>query len=250
MNEMIYYDLKETSGHPHSLAIQISRELGRRIVAGIYKSKELIEEENSLAKRYKVSRSVIRDAVKILVGKGMLELRRGIGTRVRARSEWMLLDDDVLAWHQSAPVRSEFLKQLIEIRLVIEPKAARWAAERGSLESISVIKEAIEKMEEKKKSLEDFVMADALFHRAVFRAAQNDILTNMEGIIFSALLDSIRLTNKDPRENENSIVFHREVAESIFQKNPGRAEFTMEKLLGDAKDRLLIRLPKDQQERI
>ena len=46
MNEMIYYDLKETSGHPHSLAIQISRELGRRIVAGIYKSKELIEEEN------------------------------------------------------------------------------------------------------------------------------------------------------------------------------------------------------------
>ena len=88
-------------------------------------------------------------------------------------------------------------------------------------------------------------MADALFHRAVFRAAQNDILTNMEGIIFSALLDSIRLTNNDPRENENSIVFHREVAESIFQKNPDRAEFNMEKLLGDAKDRLLIRLPKN-----
>lgn len=115
MNEMIYYDLKETSGLPHSLAIQISRELGRRIVAGIYNSKEFIEEENSLAKRYKVSRSVIRDAVKILVGKGMLELRRGIGTRVLARSEWMWLDDDVLAWHQSAPVRSDFLKQLIEI---------------------------------------------------------------------------------------------------------------------------------------
>ena len=105
-------------------------------------------------------------------------------------------------------------------------------------------------MEEKKRSLEDFVMADAEFHRAILRAAQNDILTNMEGIIFSSLLDSIRLTNKDPRENENSIVFHREVAESIFQKNPVRAEFTMEKLLGDAKDKLLIRLPTDQQKRI
>ena len=113
MNELIYYDLKKSSGLPHSLSVQVAREIGRRIVAGIYEPTKLIEEENSLANRFSVSRSVVRDAVKILVGKGMLEVRRGIGTRVKSRSEWMLLDDDVLAWHQSAPIRSDFLDQLI-----------------------------------------------------------------------------------------------------------------------------------------
>ena len=101
MNELIYYDLKQISGLTGSLASQVSRELGRRIVAGIYIENDLIEDEITLSKRYQVSRSVVRDAVKILVGKGLLEVRRGIGTRVKPRIEWVLLDNDVLAWHRS-----------------------------------------------------------------------------------------------------------------------------------------------------
>ena len=66
----------------------------------------------------------------------------GIGTRVRSRSAWALLDDDVLAWHQSAPVSHAFLQQLTDLRLVIEPKAARWAAERGAAEGHALIAEA------------------------------------------------------------------------------------------------------------
>ena len=112
MNELIYYDLKRSFGLSHSLANQVSRELGRRVVAGIYAVGELIEDENALTEKYQVSRSVVRDAVKILVGKRLLEVRRGIGTRVRPRTEWVLLDDDVLAWHQSAPIRMDFLTQL------------------------------------------------------------------------------------------------------------------------------------------
>ena len=88
MNEMLYYDLKETSGLSPSLATQIARELGRRVVAGGYGVGELLEDEAALATRFQVSRSVIRDAVKILVGKGLLEVRRGIGTRVRERHRW------------------------------------------------------------------------------------------------------------------------------------------------------------------
>lgn len=245
MNEMIYYDLKQTSGLTPSLATQVARELGRRIVAGSYGPGALLEEEAALGDRYQVSRSVVRDAVKILVGKGLLEVRRGIGTRVRARPQWGLLDDDVLAWHQSAPPSADFLRQLMDLRRVIEPKAARWAAERGSAEALAKIEDAQARMEQEKGSVEDFVVADAQFHRAILRAADNELLAAMEGVIFSALLNSIRLTNKDPRENEDSIPFHRAVTVAIIERDPDRAETLMEKLLGDAQHRLGERLPED-----
>jgi len=238
MNEMLYYDLKEVSGLSPSLATQIAREIGRRIVAGSYQVGDLLEDESALATRYQVSRSVIRDAVKILVGKGLLEVRRGVGTRVRERLRWGLLDDDVLAWHQSAPPSAEFLKQLMDLRLVIEPKAARWAAERGTDEGHALIAAAQDRMEQEKGSIEEFVIADALFHRSVLRASNNELLLSMEGVIYSALLSSIRLTNSDPRENERSIPFHRAVTDQILKRHGAKAESQMEKLLADANRRL------------
>ena len=132
MSELIYYDLKQVAGLAPSLATQVAREIGRRIVCGTYQPGELVEDEGALAERYQVSRSVIRDAVKILVGKGLLEVCRGIGTRVRTRASWGLLDDDVMAWYQSAPPNSDFFRQLMEIRLIFEPKAARWTSERAT----------------------------------------------------------------------------------------------------------------------
>jgi|TARA_R110002072_G_scaffold84217_5_gene190894 DNA-binding FadR family transcriptional regulator len=235
MNEMLFYDLRGSSGLTHSLATQIARELGRRIVAGAYQPGVLIEDEGTLAEKYHVSRSVVRDAVKILVGKGLLEVRRGIGTRVRSRTNWGLLDDDVLAWHQSAPPSADFLRQLMDLRLVIEPKAARWAAERGTAEGHALIEQTQLRMEAEKGKIEDFVVADALFHRSVLRAANNEFLRAMEGMIFSALLDSIRLTNNDPRKNETSISLHRAVTDAILMRNGEKAEVGMETLLADAK---------------
>lgn len=239
---MIYYDLKQVAGLAPSLSTQVAREIGRRIVSQAYSPGDLVEDEGALATRYQVSRSVIRDAVKILVGKGLLEARRGIGTRVRSRTSWGLLDDDVLAWYQSAPPNGVLLRQLMDIRLVFEPKAARWAAERATDEELAQIEAAIGRMEEEKGSAEDFVIADALFHRSVLRAAHNEFLVAMEGIIFSALLSSIRLTNKDPRENEDSIPFHRVVYEAIAVRDCDRAEQVMEQLLGDTSRRLGGRL--------
>ncbi len=238
MNEMLFYDLRESPGLAHSLSNQIARELGRRIVAGNYKQGMLIEDEAALARRFQVSRSVIRDAVKILVGKGLLTVSRGIGTRVRERTRWGLLDDDVLAWHQSAPPSPDFLRQLMDLRLIIEPKAARWAAERGSEDGHRAIETAQRRMEDEKGSIEDFIFADANFHRSVLRAAQNELLMAMEGMLFSALLGSIRLTNSDPRENETSIPFHRAVMTAIVARNGAEAEATMEELLSDARQRL------------
>lgn len=245
MNEIIFYDLKETTGLTQSLSTQIARELGRQIVSGSYAVGELIEDEGALSERFKVSRSVIRDAVKILVGKGLLEVRRGIGTRVRNRTSWGLLDDDVMAWHQSAPPKADFLRQLMDIRLLIEPKSARWAAERGTDDNLAAIETAQKRMEEEQGATADFVIADALYHRTILRAANNDLLRALEGVIFSALLGSIRLTNQDPRDNESSIPFHRAVTDAIMARDGAEAEARMERLLSDTQSRLGAQLRND-----
>jgi DNA-binding FadR family transcriptional regulator len=93
-------------------------------------------------------------------------------------------------------------------------------------------------MEEETQSIEDFVVADALFHRAILRAANNEILLSMEGVIFSALLSSIRLTNRDPRENAGSIPFHRKVLDAIKARDHVLAEEMMNAHLSDTNQRL------------
>lgn len=223
-----------------SLPVQVARELGRRIVAGTYEPGTLIEDETRLVERFQVSRVVVRDAIKILVSKGLLEVRRGIGTKVKSRNHWTLWDDDVLAWHISAPPNYSFLQQMMDIRIAFEPKAAYWASKRATKEDLAVIKDACRKMEEEAEqgSVEKFVIADALFHKAVLRAAHNEFLTSMEGVIYSALLVSVQITNKDPRQNGTSIPFHIEVYEAIFNRDAELAERLTEKLLSDAIMRL------------
>jgi len=237
MSEFLYYDLKNAAGVVPSLATQICRELGRRIVAGHLREGELIDDENRLCERFGVSKSVIREAVKLLVGKGMLEVRRGHGTRVRWRVSWNLLDDDVLAWHQGVAPRPDFLGQLMDVRQVIEPNAASWAARSATIAQIDAIREAQNKMEAA-PSVQDFVVADALFHRAVLRAANNEVLMAMEGVIFSSLLSSIQLTNADPRDNKRSAPLHRKVLNAIEAHAEEAASEAMKEHLEDTRARL------------
>lgn len=238
MGELSFYDLRPTSEPAPSLATDMARELGRQIVGGRYEPGLLLEDEGALAIRYRVSRSVVRDAVKMLVGKGLLEVRRGIGTRVRPRGNWGLLDNDVLAWCHSTMPDGRFLGQLMEIRRIVEPKAAGWAAQRATKAEVESIETALQAMEDGKTSIDEFILADASFHGAILRAAHNEFLVAMEGMIFSALLSSIRFTNSDPRENETSIPFHRHVYAAIAEGNGAQAEELMERLLDDTDSRL------------
>ena len=136
MDELLYYDLKNVSGLTPGLATQVCREIGRRIVAGLFPEGQFIDDENKLCERFNVSKSVVREAIKILVAKGLLEVRRGNGTRVRQRASWNLLDDDVLAWHQGVEPKPDFLRKLIDVRLMVEPNAAFWAAGAATEEQI------------------------------------------------------------------------------------------------------------------
>ena len=239
MSEMTYYDLRRTNSMSPSLPVQMAKELGRRIVAGTYAPGSLIDDENRLAERYQVSRVVVRDAVKILVGKGLLDVRRGIGTRVKTRDQWALLDDDVLAWHLSAPLNPDFLTQLMEFRLAFEPKAASVAAERANEEDINLIQAALDEMERSTSDIDRFVVADAHFHSAILKASHNELFISMECVIYSALLVSIRVTNQNEAENKASIPFHQEVFNAIKAKNSQKAQKLTETLLNDTKTRLV-----------
>lgn len=238
MNEMMYYDLKARPGLTLSLSSLVANELGRRIVTGFYAPGSLVEDEGTLSERFQVSRTVIRDAVKILVGKGLLEVRRGIGTRVKARDDWVLLDDDVLAWQLSAPPQEAVLRQLSEVRLIIEPRAARWAADRATDEEIENIRSACDAMSDEVDRPERFVIADARFHRSVLYAAHNQFLSALEGIIYSTMLTSIRLTNPDRDANTQSVPLHRDVYEAINRNDGDEAEARMILLLEDAGRRI------------
>ncbi|MCC4834454.1 MULTISPECIES: FadR/GntR family transcriptional regulator [unclassified Shewanella] len=239
MSELTYYDLRRTNSMSPSLPVQVAKELGRRIVAGTFVPGTLIDDENKLAERYQVSRVVVRDAVKILVGKGLLDVRRGIGTRVKPRNNWALLDDDVLAWHLSAPLNPDFLTQLMEFRLAFEPKAASLAALNATDEDIQAITEALAEMEASTSDVDRFVIADAHFHSAILKASHNELFISMECVIFSALLVSIRVTNQNDAENKTSIPFHQEVFDAIKAKDGALAQSLTETLLSDAKARLV-----------
>ena len=233
-----FYDLKQSSSPSHTLADQVVRELGQKIINGFYKPGDLLEDEGQLIERFKVSRTVLRDAVKVLAGKGLLEVRRGIGTRVRPRIEWAMLDQDVLAWQHQFTPKPEFLKQLIDVRWVIEPKAAMWASQRDDPEAKERIEQAYSQMEEEVDAVGAFVITDAQFHRAVLHASGNEILMAFDGVVCSAILSSIRLTNRTSKENLASLPLHRNVMQAILAKDATKAENEMEKLLSDSKSRL------------
>ncbi len=233
-----YYDLKLAENSSGSLAFVLARELGQEIVGQVYKPGQLIQDEAALASRFEVSRSVVRDSVKILVGKGLLEVRRGIGTRVKPRSDWCLLDNDVMAWSQHGPADVNQLFKLLELRQTIEPKAAFLAAYHATNADLEAIGASVEAMEKSTDTGDAFVFADAQFHRSILKATDNEFFAALEGVIFSTLLTSIRLTNSDPARSAESTLLHRQVFEKIRARDEQAAEKTMTELLVDAEKNL------------
>lgn len=225
-----------------NLSEQVSQRIGERILGGEYAPKQFLPDENTLSSEFEVSRTVVREAVKMLVAKGMLEVRPRTGTRVLETSKWQLLDRDVLHWHQSVAVDGKRLAQLMELRQSVEPDAARFAAARRTKDDISSIREALRRMEATYGDNSEYVVADARFHSAVLRAAHNQYLDALESAIFAGLLLSIRVTNPDATQNAKSVPLHTVVAEAIFSGDEQGAYEAMRVHLADAAIRLTAAL--------
>lgn len=219
-----------TSRPARSHTAHVMREIGLAIVSGHYPQQTILPGDAELMERFGVSRTVLREAMKTLAGKGLIQARARIGTRVRDRAEWNLFDPDVLIWHATNGFDPGFLVHLSEMRLALEPEAAALAAERRSPSQLEEIYTWVERMGAPGGSAEDFVNADLNFHLAVAAAAANPFMRSISTLIEVALVALLRISSpaEDPAQLKISIGQHREIADAIARRDGQAARTTMQ----------------------
>lgn len=213
----------------HDQVIQV---IGRQIVGGQIKPGELLPREEALAQRMAVSRTALREALKVLGSKGLIETRQKTGTRVRDPRHWNQLDADVLAWRCASMPTEDFVEKLVEMREIIEPAAAAAAAKRRTPEQLARIKAAYEAMAAA-DDLDAWAKADLSFHECVLDAANNELLGSLFAVIDTALGAYFLLSAQTAVNFNYSLPRHLAVCEAIRLK---RADAAREAMLGMIKD--------------
>ena len=145
--------------------------LGEAIVAGRYPAGSSIPAEPRLCEELGVSRTVIRESVKSLVAKGLVSTGPKVGTRVLSEDQWNWFDPDVILWKSKAGLTREFLRDLQDLRRVLEPAAVRMAAERATAQDLADIEAAYQGMRQAVEEGGDYVAYDLRFHQGLLRAS-------------------------------------------------------------------------------
>jgi DNA-binding FadR family transcriptional regulator len=204
--------------------------LGAEILAGRYPAGETLPREDDLAVAFGVSRTSIREAVKVLSAKGLLESRPRTGVRVRPREEWNLLDPAVLAWHPDLTGDLLLMRSLIEARRAIEPPAAAMAAARATAADLARIEAACLGIEAAYPAdAAAGIEADVAFHRAVINASGNIVLARLIGAIEAALRAVFAATSR--MMDADGVAAHRIVLERIRLRDPAGASAAMHGLI-------------------
>lgn len=216
---------------PRSLHTQIVRHVGLGILRGDVRPGDALPSEPDFCVQLSVSRIALREALKVLASKGLVESRPKTGTRVRPRDDWNLLDPEVLVWLcESGPDRA-FLRNLSEVRLAIEPMAARLAATRATAEQIDDLDAWYRRMWMAIEDTEAFIGADLEFHTALLSAAHNELLLRMGGTIGAALRASREVTTRLPSSSEAAMPLHGAVIEAIRARDERASEGAMSALI-------------------
>ena len=205
--------------------------LGRAIVTGQFDD-EAFPTEAELTKRHGVSRSVTREAVKMLTAKGLLSARPRQGTVVQPTSSWNLFDTDVLRWLLERQFSIELLKQFNQLRVAIEPEAAALAAQFGRPEELKRIGDGLDRMAAAERGEDDTLEADIAFHVAILRASNNPFYAQFRDVVSTALRTSIRFTNRI-KGRSASVADHAAVRDAIAAHDPDAARSAMRHLIGD-----------------
>jgi len=219
-----------------SIPDQLAASLGRRIVAGEFSSTDTLPTEPAIQAEFDVSRTAVRESIRLLSAKGLVESRPRTGTRVRPPSNWNMLDSDVLDWHFD-PVPSEgFVNELFEIRLVFETSAAAFAAEAIDERQAAELTEALHGMVVHRRCSEAHIDADLQFHRTLLDATGNRLFRSLVAMIESALgvLFMINWRARSMSADE-SIALHREVANMVLAGRSDGAAAAMRTLIENSR---------------
>ncbi len=210
--------------------------LGEAIVAGRYAAGSSLPPEPLLCEELGVSRTVVREAVKSLIAKGLITTGPKVGTRVLPEAEWNWFDPDVIIWQGKAGLTPEFLRDLQELRRLIEPAAVRMAAERATPAEIAEIEDAFAGMKRAVEGGGDYVTYDLRFHQGLLRAAHNRMVVQMSKALGALLRTSFEISTTRKDGPLNSLPLHRAVLDAVIARNPAKAEKAVLMLIDGARE--------------
>jgi DNA-binding FadR family transcriptional regulator len=220
--------IKNAHGHTVDL-------LGEAIVSGRYATGAVIPPEPLLGEQLGVSRTVVREAIKALAAKGLIVTGPKVGSRVLPQDAWNWFDPDVITWQANAGLTPEFLRDLQDLRRVVEPAAVRFAAERATDDDIAEIEAAYAGMKHAIEHGGDYVTSDLRFHHGLLRAARNRMLTQMSKALKALLRTSFEISTTISNGPASSLPMHRAVLDAVKGHDPIAAERAILKLIDSAR---------------
>lgn len=215
----------------------VMQEIGQRIISGKVRPGEVLPREETLAESMQVSRTALREAMKVLSAKGLIESRAGVGARVLEQRFWNQLDADVLTWRCASMPTDDFVDKLVEMREIIEPAAAAAAARRRTAEQLADIETAYKAMDAA-QTLDAWAEADLQFHDAVLQATGNELMTSLFSVVESALGTFFVLSARTASNFKYSLPHHQKVLEAIRRKQPEVARKAMLAMIADSQSNL------------
>lgn len=217
---------------------RVVRTIGEDIVAGRYPEAESLPPEPDLMARLGVSRTAIREAIKVLAAKGLVQSRPKTGTRVRARDDWNLLDPDILSWHTTQASDAALFDDMVELRRMIEPQAVRIAALNATTADLAAIRQEADAMSRSVTDPDRYYIHDVRFHRALLTATGNRFLNCMAPMIEALLSGSFGVQRRSLIPPTEGVLLHDAIADAIVARDPDRAEAAMVKIIDLARRQL------------
>lgn len=227
---------KRRSNHAHVVA-----ELGRGIVSGSIPEGSLLPGDAELSARFGVSRTVLREAMKTLAAKRLVEAKAKVGTRVLDRSSWNFFDSDVLGWRFETGLDFDFIEHLAEMRLALEPAAAAAAAVRATSDDIVALYAIAAKFDDLSHTAGSIAKVDLEFHVAIARMSGNPFMRSASALIEAALAISFQLSSPaaSPETIDEVASNHLRIAHAIASRDPQKAEAAMRHVIDVGKDRII-----------
>jgi DNA-binding FadR family transcriptional regulator len=218
---------------PRTNHARVVEQLGLAIVAGEFSVGDVLPGDPELQQRFEVSRSVLREAMKTLAAKGLVVAKSRIGTRVTDQCFWNLLDEDVLRWHFSSGVSAAFIDHLYDIRLLLEPAAAAYAAQRATADDCAQLRRFAAKLGAPEFDWQSQVEADLCFHLLLLLAGGNPFMESMVGFIRAALEGAFTLALKPPVPNRDAELrdTHMAIVEAVERGDPDAARAATENVV-------------------
>jgi DNA-binding FadR family transcriptional regulator len=221
----------------------VAHGIGQNIMQGRFPIGSILPGDAELMEHFGVSRTALREALKTLAAKGLIESKTKVGTKVLDRNNWNMFDADILEWHLQMGVDARFLGWLFEIRQTLEPLACATAALRRTREQLDSMHKALQAMYGCESNRQGFTKADLAFHQAILEASGNPFLQSIGSVIGAALATSFTISSPVSSDDRFKEVMrqHQAVFDAIEQRRPSAASGAMATLILQAAERVQIK---------